>query len=136
MKPRNHPGQGSLFGGPPEAPTLPVPPERVQEELPGQLFLPVAPPILPALDVIKAAQSIADAGAKGWEFYPGTGAPTFVRRLGRALAVVKLWGGAAYWSAKRTDNAERTEGCEDNQADAERAATAALERLVNSYDVP
>lgn len=134
---RRDPAQGSLFGSDPQNPApCPVPPERVAAELPGQLFLPTAPAILPTMNIIEAAQAIADASPKGWEFYPGTGAPTYVRRLGRGLAVVKLWGGVAYWSARRTDNAERTDGCESTQADAERAATAALERLVNSYNVP
>lgn len=124
---RHDPNQGSLFGSDPMNPApVPVPPERVAAELPGQLFL-------PTVNIIEAAQAIADASPKGWEFYPGTGAPTYVRRLGRGLAVVKLWGGTAYWSARSTDNSERVEGCEETRADAERAAITALERLVMGH---
>lgn len=57
---RPDPMQGSLFGSDPQNPApCPVPPGRVAEELPGQLFLPIVPVALPPLDVVAEAQEHA-----------------------------------------------------------------------------
>lgn len=121
---RPDPNQGSLFGSDPARPApVPVPPERVDAELPGQTFLPlttapqIAPVSMPAapavfnvtsaatpgrFNVLGAALAYLETAPKGWhrcEYY-GAGAFSRYTEGARAMAFVYQWAGSWLWDVR------------------------------------